>query len=127
MTVVVGEPTVEGSTIECPVTPSRELRRFFAEDTVRVDYDADVSDVPAAVASIPALAHVAPVAWANGADVAAPAVDREFLDALDELSRPVDHHDVMALADESARNMVTNLASPDNNDAHRIPSLLTAS
>ncbi|QLH81754.1 hypothetical protein [Halosimplex pelagicum] len=85
MTVVVGEPTVDGSTVECEVTPSRDLRRFFAGDTVRVDYDADISDVPPAVASIPALAHVAPVAWANGADVAAPAVDRAFLDALEEV------------------------------------------
>ncbi|QLH77296.1 hypothetical protein HZS55_08315 [Halosimplex rubrum] len=85
MTVVVGEPTVDGSTVECEVTPSRDLRRFFTGDTVRVDYDADISDVPPAIASIPALAHVAPVAWANGDDVAAPAVDRAFLDALGEV------------------------------------------
>jgi hypothetical protein len=85
MSVVVHEPTISASTIECEVTPSRGVRRFFADDTFRAEYDADLAEVTPAVASIPVLAHVCPVAWANGADVEVPTVDRTFLEALREV------------------------------------------
>lgn len=85
MSVIVHEPTISESTIECEVTPPRELRRFFAGDTFQAQYDVDVSDVPPALAVVPVLAHVCPVAWANGVDVEAPAVDETFLDALEDV------------------------------------------
>jgi hypothetical protein len=67
MSVAVHEPTITESAVECRVAPSRDVRRFFADDTFRAEYDVDVSRVPPAIAVVPVLAHVCPVAWANGA------------------------------------------------------------
>lgn len=85
MSVVVHEPSVTDTTIECVVSPPRNLRRFFAGETFRAEYDADLSGVPPAIASIPVLAHVCPVAWANGTDVEVPTVDRTFLETLRDI------------------------------------------
>jgi hypothetical protein len=85
MSVAVHEPTITESAVECRVAPSRDVRRFFADDTFRAEYDVDVSRVPPAIAVVPVLAHVCPVAWANGADVEVPVVDATFLNALSEI------------------------------------------
>jgi hypothetical protein len=67
MSVLVHEPTITESAVESRVAPSGDVRRFFADDTFRAEYDVDVSRVPPAIAVVPVLAHVCPVAWANGA------------------------------------------------------------
>ncbi|WP_436926253.1 hypothetical protein [Halosimplex amylolyticum] len=85
MSLVVHEPAIDGSAIECEVTPPRELRRFFTGEPFRVEYDVDVSSVPRAIATIPVLAHVCPVAWANGVDVDVPVVDSTYLDSLEHV------------------------------------------
>jgi hypothetical protein len=61
MSVVVHEPTITESAVECRVAPSGDVRRFFADDTFRAEYDVDVSRVPPAIAVVPVLAHVCPV------------------------------------------------------------------
>ncbi|SDJ55806.1 hypothetical protein [Natronorubrum texcoconense] len=85
MSLVVHDPTVEGSTIECEITPPRHLRRFFSGEPFRVEYDVDLEGLPTEIATIPALAHVCPVAWANGVDVEVSAVDETFLQSLEEV------------------------------------------
>ncbi|WP_276255591.1 hypothetical protein [Halomontanus rarus] len=85
MSVVVHEPTIDGSTIECEVTPPKRLRRFFTGDPFRVEYDVDMTSLSPEIAVIPALAHVCPVAWANGIDVRVPTIDATFLDALEDV------------------------------------------
>lgn len=71
-----------GSQVRADVECSRELRRFFGEDTFFVEYGVDVSAVPERILTIPVLAHVCPVAWATGADVRVPVVDERYLDSL---------------------------------------------
>ena len=83
--IAIGPTTTDGSTLRCPVTYDGALRRFFSGDPFVADYDVDLADVPESVAVIPVLAHVCPVAWANGATVRAPAVDAEFLESLREV------------------------------------------
>jgi hypothetical protein len=82
MNVVVHQPEIEGTTVECSVTPSGGVRRFFTGEPLRVEYDVDVADVPPEIAVIPALAHVCPVAWTRDADVHVPTVDESFRDSL---------------------------------------------
>ena len=85
MSVIVHDPTIDGPTIECEVTPPRRLRRFFTGEPFRVEYDVDVTGLPPEIATIPALAHVCPVAWANGVDVQVSTVDETFLNALEDV------------------------------------------
>ncbi|HKJ59814.1 MAG TPA: hypothetical protein VKA37_11330 [Halobacteriales archaeon] len=80
--IAIGPVSTDGSTLRCPVSYGGPLRRFFSGEPFVADYDVDLADVPESVAVIPVLAHVCPVAWANGATVRAPAVDAEFLDSL---------------------------------------------
>ncbi|ELZ22486.1 hypothetical protein C475_18278 [Halosimplex carlsbadense 2-9-1] len=81
--VTVESVTVEGSRIESTVSYSDELRPFFDDSPFYVEYDVDVSDLPKSILAIPVLAHVCPVAWAVGADVRVPTVDRRFLSCLE--------------------------------------------
>ena len=80
--IAIGPVSTDGSTLRCPVSYDASLRRFFSGQPFVADYDVDVADVPESVAVIPVLAHVCPVAWANGATVRVPAADAEFLESL---------------------------------------------
>ena len=80
--IAIAPLEVDGGTLRCDVSYDRPLRRFFTGEAFVADYDVDLEAVPESVAVIPVLAHVCPVAWANGADVRAPAVDAEFLESL---------------------------------------------
>lgn len=80
--IVVDAIETDGPRLTCAVTPSRDLRRYFTGRDFSVEYGRDVEDVPASIAAIPALAQVCPVAWANGADVHVPVLDRRFHRAL---------------------------------------------
>jgi hypothetical protein len=74
--------STSGSTLRCSVSYDGRLRRFLSGEPFVADYDVDLSAVPESVAVIPVLAHVCPVAWANGATVRVPRVDAEFLESL---------------------------------------------
>lgn len=80
--VSVDRIRVDGGTVTAETSCSRELRPFFADEHFRVSYGTDVSDVPEHVLAIPVVGQVCPVAWANGATVRTPALDREYLDGL---------------------------------------------
>lgn len=64
---------------EYDATP--DVGRFLADDFV-VEYDVDVSEVPAEILVVPLVANLCPVAWAVGADVYVPRADEAFLRAL---------------------------------------------
>ncbi len=71
-----------GTTLECAIEPSRELRRFFSGEPFRAEYDVSIEDVPEGILAIPALAQLCPVAWTRGADVYVDEVDARFAHAL---------------------------------------------
>ncbi|MHB9286502.1 hypothetical protein ACKVMT_05625 [Halobacteriales archaeon Cl-PHB] len=77
--------TADDGRLEVRVSRSPRLARFFAEETFVATYDVDLSGVPESVLVIPALAHVCPVAWAAGADVAVDRVDARFVEALEDV------------------------------------------
>lgn len=77
-TITIDDVTASGSTLESTVTVPRSLRRFFAEQTFRATYEVDISNVDESILAIPVLSHVAPVAWASGANVSVPKLDRQF-------------------------------------------------
>ncbi|QLH77893.1 hypothetical protein HZS55_11545 [Halosimplex rubrum] len=81
--VTVESVSADGRRVESTVSYSDDLRRFFDDSPFYAEYDVDVSALPESILTIPVLAQVCPVAWAVGADVRAPAVDRRFLDALE--------------------------------------------
>ncbi len=83
--VRIGRIAAEGTTLECSVTPSASLRRFFTGEPFRAEYDVPIESVPDAILAIPVLAQVCPVAWAAGADVYVATVDRTFATALGEV------------------------------------------
>lgn len=81
-TITITDVRASESRLESTITVPASLRRFFAERTFRATYDCDLADVDESVLAIPVVGHVAPVAWANGADVAVPALDRDFRNCL---------------------------------------------
>ncbi|QFU85006.1 hypothetical protein [Natronorubrum aibiense] len=81
--IVIDHVSADGTTLECDVRTSPALERFFTDESFRTDYDVPIEDVPEGVLSIPVLAQVCPVAWANGADVYVDEVDATFASALE--------------------------------------------
>jgi len=80
--IVITEVTAAGTEVRAEVQYTRDVRRFFGDETFFVEYDVDVSDVPERVLTIPVLAHVCPVAWATESDVTVSTVDERYLQTL---------------------------------------------
>lgn len=80
--LVIDEVWAEGSTVRSSISAPPACRQFFTDEDFFVEYDVDLAGVPEALLAVPVLAQVAPVAWAVGADVRVPVVDRRFLDSL---------------------------------------------
>lgn len=86
--IKVAMPEIERTSIHChyevtgPWSEAFDLERSF-----EVEYDIDVSGVPAGVALVPLLANLLPMAWAYDALIAAPVCDADFLSCLPEVKR----------------------------------------
>ena len=74
-----------GDTIRTELSPSQSVSRFFTGEPLTVSYDTPVESVPDSILTIPALAQVCPVAWANGAAVSVGQVDKQFYEGLNEV------------------------------------------
>ncbi|SDQ94994.1 hypothetical protein [Natronobacterium texcoconense] len=88
--IVIDEVSADGQVLECDLRPRGDVKRFFTGKPFEVDYDRSIEGVPEGVLAIPALAHVCPVAWANGADVYADEVDATFARALADVRDVLD-------------------------------------
>ncbi|WP_455449369.1 hypothetical protein [Natrinema thermotolerans] len=83
--ILIDDLSVDERTLEWSVRPSSDLERFFTDEPFRASYDVPIADVPDGILAIPVLAHVCPVAWANGADVYVDEVDATFARALEDV------------------------------------------
>ncbi|WP_252698561.1 hypothetical protein [Natronosalvus vescus] len=102
-------PTTTDRTLRTTVQPSRDLARFFTGDPLEITYDTSIEDVPESILVIPALAQVCPVAWANGADVTADAVDATFVAAVEEIKATMlEMYDFLEGGELYAREVVDN-------------------
>lgn len=88
--IAVGEPRVDGSVLRCELSASGEIARFLSGDSLSVDYNQPIEDVPDPILAVPALAQVCPLAWATGADVSVDHIDPEFLVALNRVRESLD-------------------------------------
>ena len=61
------------------------LRKFFNDNKFIAEYDTSVEEIPEATLVIPFLATIAPIAWANQAEVFVETVDETFLCSLDHI------------------------------------------
>lgn len=81
----ISDVRAEEKTIRATIEYSRELFRFFDDETFFVEYDVDITTVPEAVLTIPVLAQVCPVAWATGTDVHVEIADEQYLQSLERV------------------------------------------
>ncbi|MEF8775751.1 MAG: hypothetical protein V5A43_04510 [Haloarculaceae archaeon] len=77
----------DGRQVRCKCSFSRALRKFFRSDTFWVEYDVDVSDVPAALLVVPVVTTIAPIAWATDTTLHVPVVDEQFAASLEAVKR----------------------------------------
>lgn len=86
--IIIKEPIITSNRILYHyevVGPWREA--FQLEQEFVIDYDIDISRVPASVAIVPFLANVLPMAWVYDAEVVAPVCDSGFCGCLPEVKR----------------------------------------
>lgn len=77
-TITISSVSASGSTLESTLDIPSSLRRFFATDTFRTTYDCEIAGLDESILAIPVVGQVAPVAWANGANIQVPALDSEY-------------------------------------------------
>ncbi|HTY90799.1 MAG TPA: hypothetical protein VMC84_06440 [Methanocella sp.] len=58
------------------------LKKYFKKDLFSLRYDRNIEDVPESILYIPAIANVAPVSWATGADLHVKELDATFIESL---------------------------------------------
>ncbi len=103
----IHSPTVRGETIQTEISPSRSVSRFFTGKPLKVSYNVSVESVPKALCTIPALAQVCPVAWANGASVSVGQIDEQFLAGLKEVRKTLcELYDFMEGGEIRARQVI---------------------
>lgn len=83
--IVVDKPVVVGSTVTYNLRPDRALRSYFSSERMFATYEVRLADVPQPILLIPFVATLAPIAWALGAELRLPSVDRVFLESLLEV------------------------------------------
>lgn len=76
---------VDGRRVRYEFDATGEMRQFFWANDFFAEYGFPVEELPAGVLTIPWVANVAPIAWANGATLRVPVLDERFLDALEDL------------------------------------------
>lgn len=86
-TVTLTDVIADESTIRYEFDASGRMRRFLSGEDFFAEYDADIGGVPDAILTIPWLANVAPIAWANGATIRVSTVDETFLHSLRAVGR----------------------------------------
>jgi hypothetical protein len=88
--VVIGTPTISGGRITVPIDAG-DARPYFADSELWFDYgrELDLSDVEPAIALLPALGTIIPIALAAGVGVRAPFVDAVFAEQVDDIARVI--------------------------------------
>lgn len=103
----IHSPERVGNTIRTEITPSRSVSRFFTGDTLTTSYDRSIESVPESILTIPALAQVCPVAWANGVAVSVGQIDKQFYEGLTSVQKTLcELYDFFDGGDIRARNIV---------------------
>ncbi|HTY90798.1 MAG TPA: hypothetical protein VMC84_06435 [Methanocella sp.] len=84
--------------------------QYFNADRLFVNYDVDVGDVSESILAIPAIANVAPVAWAAGANVRVDELDSTFLSSLQKVRKVMEamYPDFSTAGDIIAEHIVSN-------------------
>ncbi|HME18456.1 MAG TPA: hypothetical protein VKF15_01820 [Nitrososphaerales archaeon] len=77
------ELEVKGGEVTFSASIDDSLERYFRNGTLRISYDEPLDGVDPALAAIPFVTTVITVAWATGADVELPVLDRRFLQSIE--------------------------------------------
>ena len=82
--IEIADMSVCGSKLVFKLDYSKQLSKYFLEDTFFVQYDSEVNinNVDKSILVIPFISLVAPVAWAVGADVKVDRIDETYLHSL---------------------------------------------
>lgn len=98
----------DGKKITYDYEVSSAAARYFNAEKLFVEFDVDVSAVPASIAVIPLLCNLMPIAWFAGFDVEIPEVDEDFFRSLEALKTEWSRHYPMLL-DRKSTLTVANL------------------
>ncbi|MGK7221899.1 hypothetical protein ACSNO4_03790 [Kocuria flava] len=72
-------------TIVCTFDYPKSLAKFFSDNQLTVTYNRKIDAVPNSILYIPLLANLVPAAWALGADVRVPEIDKNFMLSLEKI------------------------------------------
>lgn len=86
--IQINRPCIEGRTIRCRYEISGPwIEAFNSVREFEVDYDVEITDVPAGIAIVPLLANVLPMSWIYDAKIDIPSCDADFLSCLPKVKR----------------------------------------
>lgn len=80
--LTVSKVQVSNNRLKISFNCKGQIRKFFINNEFIAEYDASIKEVPEEILIIPFLATIAPIAWANNAEVFVKTVDATFLSSL---------------------------------------------
>ena len=64
---------------------SKNIQKYFMSNTLYIEYDKNIDDVPNSILQIPAVSGIVTLAWLTGADVYVKELDAAYLDSLQKV------------------------------------------
>lgn len=83
--IVVGEPLVAGQRVVIPLSVQGKRARQVVRADFWSEYSFSLDEVPAQILTIPAVAHLLPLSWAEDFDLTVSVLDRTYLTATDAM------------------------------------------
>ena len=73
------------SRISVRVSCSKNIQKYLLSNTLYVEYDKSIDEIPNSILQIPAVSGILPLAWCTGADVYVKELDVAYLDSLQKI------------------------------------------
>jgi len=85
--LAAGNVKVTGNRLTINFNCEGQIKKFFTTNRFFAEYNSPIDNMPNAILIIPFLATVAPVAWANQAEIHVETVDENFLQSLETVKK----------------------------------------
>jgi len=83
--IILTEIERKGNLVNYHFTVSREIEKFFTTDTLFVEYDRDVTDVPDSILAIPFVSSLLAISWVLDCNLWVREIDKTFYDSVPKI------------------------------------------
>ena len=83
--IKIEDLSIQKNRISVRVSCSKNIQKYLLSNTLYVEYDKSIDEVPNSILQIPAVSSIVTLAWLTGADVYVKELDATYLDSLQKV------------------------------------------